>query len=63
MKLKNDTKFKEKLTCGFKYDIRNSVNFYPTTEKSESFFSMSSFCPKYAKFELQKYIGVIFHKH
>ena len=26
MKLKSDGKSKEKLTCGFKYDIRNLVN-------------------------------------
>ena len=29
MALKSDAKFKEKLTCGFKYDIRNLVNFHP----------------------------------
>ena len=33
MTLKSDAKFKEKLTCGFKYDKRNLVNFYPTTQK------------------------------
>ena len=27
MKLKSDAKFKEKLTCGFKYDMKDSVNF------------------------------------
>ena len=27
---------KEKLTCGFKYDMQNLVNFYPTTQKSEN---------------------------
>ena len=36
MTLKNDAKFKEKLTCGFKYDMRNIVNFHPTTQKSEN---------------------------
>ena len=36
MTLKNDAKFKEKLTCSFKYDIRNLVNFYPATQKSEN---------------------------
>ena len=50
MTLKSDAKFKEKLTCGFKYDMRNLVNFHPTTQKSENFFSMGSFCPKYAKY-------------
>ena len=52
---------KEKLTCGFKYDMRNLVNFHPTTQKSENFTSMGYFCPKYMRFELKKYRGVIFH--
>ena len=30
MTLKSDAKFKEKLTYGFKYDVRNLVNFHPT---------------------------------
>ena len=38
MTLKSDPKFKEKLTCGFKYDMRNLVNFHPTTQKSENSF-------------------------
>ena len=58
MTLKIDEKFKYKLICGFKYDRRNLVNFHP---KTQNFFSMGSFCPKYTRFELQKYIGVIFH--
>ena len=27
MTLKSDAKFKEKLTCGFKYDMKDLVNF------------------------------------
>ena len=61
MTLKSDAKFKEKLTCGFKYDIRNLVNFHTTTQKSENFTSMGSFCPRYIRFELKKYRRVIFH--
>ena len=61
MTLKSDAKFKEKLTCGFKYDKRNLVNFHQTTQKFKNLFSMGSFCPKYTRFELQKYRGVIFH--
>ena len=61
MTLKKDAKFKEKLTCDFKYVMRNLVNFHATTHKSENLFSMGSFCPKYTRFELQKYRGVIFH--
>ena len=44
---RSDKKFKEKLTFSFKNDIKNLVNFYPTTQKSENFTSTSSFCPKY----------------
>ena len=61
MALKSDAKIKEKLTCGFKYDMRNLVNFHPTTQKSKNFTSMGYFCPKYMRFELKKYRGVIFH--
>ena len=61
MILKSDAKFKEKLTRDFKYDTKVLVNFHPTTQKSGNFFSMSSFCPKYTSFVLQKYRGVIFH--
>ena len=34
MTLKGDTKFKGKLTCGLKKDIRNLVNFYANNRKS-----------------------------
>ena len=61
MTLKSDAKFKEKLTCGFKYDMKDLVNFHPTTQKSKNFTSMGYFCPKYMRFELKKYRGVIFH--
>ena len=49
MTLKSDAK----LTRGFKYDIQNLVNFNPTIQKSENFILMSSFCPKYKRFELK----------
>ena len=32
---------------GFKCDPRNLVSFHPTSQKSENFFSMGSFGPKY----------------
>ena len=44
MTLKSDAKFKEKLACGFKYDMKDLVNF-----------------PKYIRFELKKYRGIVFH--
>ena len=31
MKMKNDEKFEEKLTCQFKIDMRNLTNFDPST--------------------------------
>ena len=37
MTVKNDVKFKEKLTCHFKTDIRNLMNFDPSTWKSIEF--------------------------
>ena len=61
MTLKCNAKFEEKLTCGFKYDMRNSVNFHPTTQKSENLFSMCSFYPKYTRFEPQKYLFITVH--
>ena len=54
MTLKSDVKFKEKLTCGFKYYMRNLVNFHPTNQKSENFTLTSYFCLRYIKFELKE---------
>ena len=62
MTLKSDAKFKEKLTCSFKYDMRNFVNFHPTTQKSKNFTSVGYFCPKYKKFELKKTEQLFFMK-
>ena len=54
MILKSDAKFKEKLTCGFKHNMRNLLNFHQTTLKSKNFTLMGYFCPKYMMFELKK---------
>ena len=35
MRIKNDTKFEEGLTCQFKIDMRNLTNFDPSTQKSQ----------------------------
>ena len=43
------------------WHLTNLVNFHPTTRKSENFTPMGYFCPKYVRFELKKYRGVIFH--
>ena len=53
MTLKSDAKFKVKLNCDFKYDMKDLVNFYPTTQKSKNFTWMGYFCPKYMRFELK----------
>ena len=37
MTMKNDTKFEDELTCHFKIDMRNLINFDPTTQKSKKF--------------------------
>ena len=42
-------------------DMRNFVNFHPTTLKSENLTLMGSFYSKYKRFELKQYRGVIFH--
>ena len=47
MTLKSDAKLKEKLTCSFKHDLRNLVNFHPTTQNFESFTLRDCFCSKY----------------
>ena len=37
MTMKNDEKFEEELTCQFKIDMRNLINFDPSTQKSQKF--------------------------
>ena len=37
MTMKNDTKFEKELTCQFKIDMRNLMNFDPSTWKSQNF--------------------------
>ena len=62
MTLKKDEKFKKKLTCRFKIDVRNLANFYSSTQKFQKFSLWWSACfwPKYIMFKLKKYRGVIF---
>ena len=35
MRMKNDGKFEEELTCQFKIDMRNLANFDPGTQKTQ----------------------------
>ena len=37
MAVKNDAKFEEELTCQFKIDTRNLMNFDQSTKKSQKF--------------------------
>ena len=37
MKMKNDAKFEEELTCCFKIDVRNFTNFDLNTRKAQKF--------------------------
>ena len=37
MRMTNDAKFEEELTCQFKIDMRNFTNFDPSTQKSQKF--------------------------
>ena len=37
MAMKNDAKCKEELTCQFNIDMRNLMNFDPSTQKSKKF--------------------------
>ena len=60
MALKSDAKFKEKLTCSFKYDMRSFVNFHATTQTTENFTFMGQLSPKQMRFDLKKYRGIIF---
>ena len=62
MKMKNDAKFEEELTCHFKID-EEFDEFWPAHSKvSKIFILMCSFLAKYILFELNNYRGVIFHE-
>ena len=37
MKMKNDAKFEEELTCLFKIGMKNLIKFDPTPQKSQKF--------------------------
>ena len=37
MKMKNDAEFEEELTCRFKIDMRNLMNFDPSAKMSQKF--------------------------
>ena len=56
MTLKGDAILKENLTGGLKNDIRNLINFYTSSRKSENLHFDGLACPKYINLDekLQK---------
>ena len=54
MTMKNDAKFEKQLTCQFKTDMRNLLNFDQSTQKSQKCTLMGCVRPKYIMFELKK---------
>ena len=60
MIMKNDEKFKEKLTCRFKIDVRNLTHFYSSTQKSQKFSFWWAAFDQSIMFVLKYYGGVIF---
>ena len=57
MTLKDDSKFKGKLTVSLKNDIR-MVNFYASSKICSL---MGSFCPNHINFKMKKYREVMSH--
>ena len=59
MTLKGAAKFKQKLSCGMKNDIRNLVNFMRAVESPKIDTLIGSVCPKYANIQMKKYRRVM----
>ena len=58
--LLNGAKFMQKLTPGFKNDMRNLDNFRKAVESPKSWNSMGYFCPKNTFLHLKHYIQGIY---
>ena len=61
IKLKNDAKFEEELTCALNNDMGNLANFDPTLQSLKICSLMGPLWPKYIMFDLERYRGVIRH--
>ena len=63
MTVKSDSEFKVKLTCGFRHDMRNLVNFHPTTQPLNhwKFHCHGLFLFKVSEVWAKTHRGVIFH--
>ena len=58
--MKNDTKFEEELTCHFKTDMRNLMNFDLSTRKSKKFaLQLAPLTKVYNVSAKKKYRGVM----
>ena len=61
MAMKNHTKTEEELTCRFKLTWTSQILTRAFEKSKKVFVLIGSLWPKYIFFELQRYIGVIFH--
>ena len=59
--LKGVAKFKGKLTCGSKNDIRSLVSFHASSRESENLNFDRTLFPKHTKIKMNKYRKVISH--
>ena len=62
MTLKGVAKFKQKLTCGLKNDIRNLVNFYARVKSQKIGTLIGSVCPKHTNIQMKKYRRIMSHE-
>ena len=62
MTLKGDAKFKGKLTCGLKNDLRNLLKIFVRAVGSPEIGTLIGFfCPKHKKIQMKKYKRVMSH--
>ena len=61
MTMKSDAKFEEKLTLGFKNDMRNLVNFNASSGKCENLHFDVLLLSIVYKLQLKKYRRIISH--
>ena len=59
MTLESDTKFKEKLTCGLEYDMRNQANFHTRAPNVSKLGLLRGTFIQSRKDELRIYRGVM----
>ena len=59
MTLKGVAKFKQKLTCGLKNDIRNLINFMRAVKSPKIGTLIRSACPKDTNIQMKKYSRVM----